>query len=61
MLIADALELVPQIEFFDACSVVASKEMVVAQTCGLLVHLNIVATTNDVVDALLDVGNLTLQ
>ncbi len=57
MLIADALKLVPKIEYSNACSVVAYEEMVVAQTCGLLVHLSIAATTNDVVD----VGNLTLQ
>jgi hypothetical protein len=34
--------------------------MVVVQTCGLFAHMNIVVTTNDVVNALLDVENLTL-
>jgi len=60
VLIVDAQELVLWIEFFDVCSIVAYEEMVVVQTCGLFAHMNIVVATNDVVDALLDVENLTL-
>jgi len=61
VLIVNAHALVPRIEFFDVCSIVACEEMDVAHTCGLLAHLNIDATTNDNVDALFDVENLTLQ
>jgi hypothetical protein len=61
MLIANAHEPIPWIEFFDSCSIVAYEEMVIIQTCGLLVHLNIAATTNVIVDALFDAENLTSQ
>ncbi len=59
MLIVNAYELVFWIEFYDVCSIVACE--VVAQTCGLFAHLNIIATTNDSVVTLLDVENLRLQ
>lgn len=61
VLIADAQEPVPQTEFSDVCSVVASEEMAAAQTCGLLAHLSTAAATHDAADALLDAENLTSQ